>query len=60
VPVDTAVCIGGVGMVVAAGWVFAHAYENQPFIEAFIPWTIITAIFVMVGVCIGWVIRRRT
>lgn len=53
VPVDTAVCISGIGMVVGYGWVIAHAYEGQPFIEAFIPWIIITVIFTAVGVTIG-------
>lgn len=40
-------------MVVGYGWVIAHAYEGQPFIEAFIPWIIITVIFTAVGVTIG-------
>jgi len=51
--VDVPICIGGVGCVVGYSWVMAHAYENQPFIEALVPWVIITVIFLVCGILIS-------
>lgn len=58
-PVDTGVCIAGVGSVVGAGWAFAHGYEGQPFLEAFIPFAIILAVFAVLGVLVGFVVWTR-
>lgn len=55
-PVDVAVSITGVGMVIGAGWTFAHAYEGQPFMEALVPWLFITAFSVVIGAFVGLVI----
>lgn len=56
--VDIPVCTAGIGMVVGAGWNFAHSYEGQPFIEALVPWLIITGMFAVVGVIIGLILWR--
>ena len=45
-------------MTVGFGWVFAHAYEGQPFTEAVIPVGICTGIFGVVGIIVGLLIWR--